>query len=132
MQLSIVMVMVAYVQFLLIGQCEIPFGALFSAYQVSEMSYLYSPEFWGAATARGIPLPTKLGFLLFVPASILLANTVGPSSAIAMQPRMANFSVPEYKLALNVSENALYPALLNTTGPSMLGFSASSESYGEY
>lgn len=132
MQVSIVAVVVAYVQYLLTAQFAIPFGALFSAYQVSQMSYLLSPEFYAAVTARGFPLIIKAGFSFFVPASILLANAVGLSSAISMQPRMTNYSLPEYELALNASSDILYPRLLNKAGPLQLGFSLYSDSYGEY
>lgn len=45
MQLSIATVMAAYLQYLLTQKQAVPFGAIFSAYQVTQMSYLLSPEF---------------------------------------------------------------------------------------
>ena len=100
MQFSIVTVMTAYLQYLLVHRKSVPFGALFSAYQVTQMSYLWSPEFRAAVTASGFAGSLKLQFILLVPFSMLLAAGVGPSSAIAMQPRRVNFTVPNSRLAL--------------------------------
>lgn len=115
MQVSIVAVMVGYLQRLLTGRRPVPFGAIFSPYQVTQMSYLWSPEFRAAVTASGWPVVVKVPFLLFVAFSILLAAAVGPSSAIAMQPRPANFTLSNSAVALNVTSDIIYPAVLHST-----------------
>jgi hypothetical protein len=58
----------------------------------------------------------KMGFAVFVPASILLASAVGPASAIAMLPRLANFTLPDYQLALDHTYNDVFPTVLNEPG----------------
>lgn len=58
----------------------------------------------------------KMGFVVFVPASILLASAVGPASAIAMLPRLANFTIPDYQLALDHTYNDVFPTVLNGPG----------------
>lgn len=117
MQLSIGMVMVAYLQYLLTHRKAIPFGAIFSAYQVTAMSYLWSREYRGALTTPAFRGLMKFVFVLFVPFSILLTAAVGPSSAIAMLPRQVNFTVSGIHLALNITSEILYPESFNEPGP---------------
>lgn len=128
MQFSIVTVMTAYLQYLLAHRKSVPFGAIFSAYQVTQMSYLWSSEFRAAMTASGFTGSLKSLFMLFVPFSILLAAGVGPSGAIAMQPRRVNFTVPDSRLALNVSHGILFPDALDMAGPALVF----NNSFGEY
>ncbi len=120
MQFSIVTVMTAYLQYLLVHRKSVPFGALFSAYQVTQMSYLWSSEFRAPVTASGFAGSLKFLFILFVPFSMLLAAGVGPSSAIAMQPRRVNFTVPSSRLALNVPRGVLFPDALDMAGPPLV------------
>lgn len=120
MQFSITTVMTAFLQRLLVHQRPIPFGAIFSAYQVTQMSYLWSPEFRAALTAAGFDGATKAAFILVVPLSILMAAGVGPSSAIAMQPRPVNFTLPNIQYVLNVTSDALYPDRFDLPGPPLV------------
>jgi hypothetical protein len=53
--------------------------------------------------------PLKIGFVFFVPFSILLASSVGPSSAIAMLPRMVNTTTPDFFMSFLASVDDLYP-----------------------
>ncbi|KAL3418074.1 hypothetical protein PVAG01_09789 [Phlyctema vagabunda] len=117
MTLSIVTVMVAYLQHLLTGKRYVPFGAIFSAYQVTSISYLWSPELRGTLAAADFPWVLKLVFLCFVFISTLLAAAVGPSSAIALQPRPVNFTTPGWSAALNVTSELLYPDAVDEAGP---------------
>jgi hypothetical protein len=63
-----------------------PFGALSSALQVRNVSYLWSLAFWASATSPCLQGRRKYSFLLLTLSSILLAATVGPSVAIALIP----------------------------------------------
>ncbi|KAL1988865.1 hypothetical protein VTN96DRAFT_6854 [Rasamsonia emersonii] len=126
MQVSIVTVAVAYT-----GRRPLPFGAIFFAYQVTQMSYLWSPEFRAAVTASGWPAFVKVPFLLFVAFSTLLAAAVGLSSAIAMQPRPVNFTLPDYGVALNVTSDILYPTVLRSTNFSSVDPTDDSDPYDE-
>lgn len=113
MQVSIATTMIAYQQYLLTHPTSaVPFGAIFSAYHTTQMGYLWSPEFRASLTTPGFPLLLKTGFVVFVPASILLASGVGPASAIAMLPRLVNFTIPDYQLALDHTYSDVFPTAL--------------------
>lgn len=117
MQVSIATVMGAYLQHLLTQPvCAVPFGAVFSVYHATRVGYLWSPESRASLTTPGFPMVLKMGFAIFVPASILLASAVGPASAIAMLPRLANFTLPDYQLALDHTYNDVFPTVLNEPG----------------
>jgi len=109
MRTSIITIVVAYLQYLLTGRRAVPFGAIFSTYRVKDMSYLWSCEFYATLTASGFSGLMRIGFLVFVPFSVLLTAAVGPSSVIAMQPRLTNSTVADWRVALNVTRDALYP-----------------------
>ena len=67
----------------------VPLGFLTSGYQVSSLGYLVSREFWGAVTT-----PSRRKSNSWLPLSVLvtivfgLYSVVGPSSAIAMLPKL--------------------------------------------
>lgn len=58
----------------------------------------------------------KTGFVFFVAGSILLASGVGPASAIAMLPRLVNFSIGEYDLGLDHAYSDVFPMELTQPG----------------
>jgi hypothetical protein len=116
MQASIGVVTLAYIQ-LLLWSGKAPYGALFSYYNLSQLTYLCSPEFYAVLTTPAFRGLLKLGFILFIPFSILLATAVGPAAAIALQPRQANFSIPVAYSVLNATEHALFPTTFLTPKP---------------
>jgi hypothetical protein len=109
MQASIGVVILAYLQYLLIHKLNIPFGAVFSYYQISQLNYVWSSEFYATLTTPNFQGFLRTSFVLFIPFSILLATGVGPSSAIAMQPRLVNFTLPDQRVYLNLTFEDLYP-----------------------
>jgi hypothetical protein len=113
---SFFQVILAYIQHLLVHKKNIPFGAVFSYYQINQLSYLWSPEFYATLTTPNFHGLIKVGFFLFIPFGLLLATGVGPASAIAMQPRLGNFTVPDLQYSFNVTMDGLYPSSL--LGPS--------------
>lgn len=119
MQISLVTVSVALLQYLLVFENFVPFGAVFSAYQVTSLYYLWSSEFFAALTTSEFSGATFVAFAFFVPFTILLAAAVGPSSAIAMQPRQVNFTLPSYQVSINASSEELFPASFDTAGPAL-------------
>ncbi len=88
----------------------LPFGLLSSGYQVSSAEFLFSSSLWSAFSRDG-------WLILTLAATIIFANVVGPSSAIAMIPRLdwwvvhAPFNTPLH-LYLDSSLDALYPTKL--------------------
>ncbi len=119
MLFSIDIVMIAYLQYLLTHKHAVPFGAIFSAYRVTDLSYLWSKELLGALTAPSFRGSMKAAFISVVIFSFLLAVAVGPSSAVAMQPRQANFTLPDYRIVLNTTSDALYPVQFDKAGPQL-------------
>ncbi len=75
----------------------VPLGLVAAGYQLSSVAYLWSFEFWGGITSRPVsarvsqwpPLWFVIGFAVF------LSAVAGPSSAIAMIPRLNWWDVPE-------------------------------------
>lgn len=109
MQASIGLVVLAYIQYLLVHEVGVPFGALFAYYSNRVLPYLVSMEFRASVTTPTFQGPLKIGFVCFVVFSVLLASSVGPSSAIAMLPRFINVTAPDYFMSFNASTDDLYP-----------------------
>ncbi|KEF60305.1 uncharacterized protein A1O9_01865 [Exophiala aquamarina CBS 119918] len=117
MQASIVTVTLGYFQHLITQASPVPFGSIFFPYQITQMNYLWSQEFLATLNSPHFAGLKKIVFVLFVPSSILLAAGVGPCSAIALQPRQTNFTVPSYRVAMNATDIQLYPTILDQPGP---------------
>ena len=85
----------------------LPFGLLSSGYQVSSAEFLFSSSLWSGFSK-------DVWLVLALAATVIFANVVGPSSAIAMIPRLdwwsvnAPFNVPLH-LYLDGSLDQLYP-----------------------
>ncbi|EGE02541.1 hypothetical protein TEQG_01575 [Trichophyton equinum CBS 127.97] len=120
--LSIVVAMLTYLQYLLIHRRAVPFGSIFFAHQMAHMVYLVSPEFWATLTAPEFSLLMKVVFAIAVIFSVLLASVVGPSSAIAMQPRMTNYSPPDWSgFGVDASSDYLFPNVLKNVTSTAIG-----------
>jgi hypothetical protein len=62
-----------------------------------------------------------------VPFSILLASTVGPSSAIAMLPRQTIYRLPDWELGSNLTYDSNFPGSLSNASPPLSNTSATSK-----
>lgn len=100
MQASLSVIVIGLIRHELVVGEGIPFGAIFGSLQFTNISYLFSKEFMGMVKARlARPLvKVRLIALLFVGA--VLAVTVGPSSAIAMRPRLDDWYVPTFSICI--------------------------------
>ena len=108
-QASIAAIMFSYVRYeLSLGQ-GLPFGALFSGLQVSQASYLWSMEFWGSIYSPNLLIRRKIVMAATVIMAILLAATVGPSSAILLIPRMGYWPAGGTDIWMNVTTSDLWP-----------------------
>jgi hypothetical protein len=116
MQASIGLVVLAYIQYLLVHEVGVPFGALFAYYSNRVLPYLFSRAFRGSVTTPTFRGRLKTGFICFVIFSVFLASSVGPSSAIAMLPRLVNVTAPNYAISFAASEDDLYPQAYLTAG----------------
>ena len=108
-QASLAAVVFSYIRYeMSLGQ-GLPFGALFSGLQISHASYLWSMEFWGSICADHLPIRRKLGMGLVVTVAIVLAATVGPSSAILLIPRLDYWPAGATNVWLNTTSHELWP-----------------------
>ena len=78
------------VRFELAAAGGLPYGFITSGYQLSSLGYLFSRQYWAAATkSRGEIAPSwrlPLGYVIM--AAMVLTALAGPSSAIAMIPEL--------------------------------------------
>ncbi|KAF3392489.1 hypothetical protein F1880_008790 [Penicillium rolfsii] len=90
----------------------LPFGSIAAGLQFSQISYLWSKEFW--ATSRS----TFDRKNLLLPAIIictLLGVSIGPSSATAMRPTLDDWPAGETSFWLNATAEELWPLNLSLT-----------------
>lgn len=108
-QASIAAIMFSYVRHeLSLGQ-GLPFGALFSGLQVSQASYLWSVEFWGSIYSPNLLLRRKIIMGMTIIMAVVLAATVGPSSAILLIPRLGYWPAGSTDIWINVTASELWP-----------------------
>lgn len=108
-QASLAAIVFSYIRYeLSLGQ-GLPFGALFSGLQISQASYLWSMEFWGSICSKHLPVRRRAGLVLIVIVAIVLAATVGPSSAILLIPRLEYWPAGATNIWLNATSQELWP-----------------------
>lgn len=94
---------------------HVPFGYLFAPSQVSTASYLWSLDYWSAVTGPRAERRARMltGLLIFL--ALALAALVGPSSAVAMIPRLVtngrDFQTTELLLEQSVKD--AFPSVLD-------------------
>lgn len=87
----------------------LPFGLLFSGLQVSQISYLWSMELWGAIKTDCLRPARKLALFTLVAGSLLLAATSGPASAILLIPRQQLWPGGSTHIWINATSEQLWP-----------------------
>ena len=87
----------------------IPFGLLFSGLQISQISYLWSMEFWGPLRSGFHKSYRRCLVLLLVPSCILLAAACGPSSAVLLIPRSQFWPGGSTDIWINATDSELWP-----------------------
>lgn len=115
-QASLTTILLTYIRYELALGVGLPFGALFSGLQITQISYLWSLEFWGSISASKIPIRQRLCFLMMALITILLAATVGPASALAMIPRLENWPAGRTYIWLNGSVEDIWPSFIDASG----------------
>lgn len=107
-QASIAAIVLALIRYYVLETSELPFGGVVAPYRVADVSFLWSLEFWGCLTAPRLRLKTRIIFCLVLPAAVILAALVGPSSAVLMIPRPMQYADLN-KLILSDPADVLYP-----------------------
>lgn len=95
-----------------IGQ-GLPFGALLSGFRFTQISYLWSMEFWGAIFSN-LPIRRKLAMFIIITLGASLAAIAGPSSAILLIPRLDYWPAGSTHVWINATSDELWPK--NLTG----------------
>jgi hypothetical protein len=116
MQASLAAIIFTYIRYELALGIGLPFGALFSGLQITQVSYLWSREFWGSISSTKIPIRRRLSLLVVILITTLLAAIVGPASAVAMIPRLENWPAGRTHIWLNASSEDIWPSFINASG----------------
>lgn len=114
MQSSLAVIVFAYVRHVLFNGDALPIGAMLSGLQLTQISYLRSMELWGIALS-GIRFRRKLSVMTVIVVAVLLASTVGPSSASLMIPNLNYWPAGSTHIWLNITPSrpvALQPGRL--------------------
>ncbi|KAL8692361.1 MAG: hypothetical protein Q9218_002612 [Villophora microphyllina] len=112
MQSSLAVIVFGYVRHVLFSGNALPIGALLSGLQLTQISYLWSMELWGIASAK-IPWKRKVAVMTFIIVAVLLASTVGPSSAILLIPNLNYWPAGSTHIWMNVTAPDLWPSRLD-------------------
>lgn len=108
-QASLAAIVFSYIRYeMALGQ-SLPFGALFSGLQIAQARYLWSMEFWGSVCSKHLSVRRRVGMVLVITVAIVLAATVGPSSAILLIPRLDFWPAGSTHIWLNATSRDLWP-----------------------
>ena len=108
-QASLAAVVFSYVRHEMALGKGLPFGALFSGLQITQISYLWSMEFWGSLRSDYLSLKRKLAMAAVIVFCFILAVAAGPSSAILLIPRLDYWSAGSTNIWINVTAEELWP-----------------------
>ncbi|KAI4269455.1 MAG: hypothetical protein LQ337_007268 [Flavoplaca oasis] len=112
MQSSLAVIVFCYVRHVLFSGDALPIGALLSGLQLTQISYLWSMELWGIASSK-IPLLRRLSVMTMIIIAVLLASTVGPSSAILLIPNLNHWPAGSTHIWLNSTASEMWPSRLD-------------------
>ncbi len=93
----------------------LPYGAVFSGFQVRQPSFVWSLETWGLLKSDEIAKLHKAKLALIVFGAGILSFFVGPASGGLMLPRLRLSTVGSTPFWLNASDSSLFPSTLNDT-----------------
>ena len=111
-QASLATILLSIVRRYVLGD-GLPLGALFAPSRTTDVSYLWSLEFWGSVTAKRRFGWRIVTLLILVPLFVMLAAVVGPSTAVLIVPRLIDYPTHQYLVLLD-SSSELFPATVNS------------------
>lgn len=112
MQTSIATIFLGLLRRRLVSADTVPLGVLFAPPQTTNISFLWSLEFWGLLTADWLQKRKRLVLGIITCASITLAALVGPSSAVLMIPRLSTRPARKLHVFFD-NDTTLYPDRLD-------------------
>lgn len=113
MQSSLAVILLDIIKRMVVSSEAIPLGSFLAPYRLTDLSFLWSLEYWGAATSAHPRRFRKIVVVLVVPAVFVLAALLGPSTAVAMIPRLIQAPVARSLIFLGISDT-LYPKEFRT------------------
>lgn len=87
----------------------LPFGALFASFSFRDISFIWSPEFLGAACAKYPNRRKRWVVILGVLLTAHIAVSVGPSSATIIRPRLDDWPAGGTAFWVNATHDELWP-----------------------
>ncbi|KAK1834637.1 hypothetical protein QBC39DRAFT_20157 [Podospora conica] len=93
----------------------VPLAAMVAGLQISDPTFLVSKTLLAIFKGHFSKTWTKVGFIVLIVFSTLLAVLIAPASATALAPRFGRWRVGGARVRLNASESALFPDILNET-----------------
>lgn len=114
MQSSLAVILLDIIRKSVLSSEPLPLGSFLAPYRLTDVSFLWSLEYWGSATSpypRGL---RRVVVALVVPALFLLAALLGPSTAVAMIPRLIRAPVAQTLVFMD-DMSSLYPTQFGTT-----------------
>ena len=109
-QASLTAILFSYIRYEMVMGNGLPFGALFSGLQISQISYLWSKEFWGSITSRYLPFRRKASMLAITLVCFVLAAAAGPSGATLLVPRLDYWPAGTTHIWVNATVGELWPS----------------------
>ena len=113
-QASITAMLLQYVRHELVLSDGLPFGALFAGQLFKDISFLWSPEFWGTAKGFFANQKRRLRLIFLLVVCALLGLTVGPASANILKPRFGVWAAGGTDFWIDVQPQTLWST--NLTG----------------
>ncbi|KAL8786730.1 MAG: hypothetical protein Q9195_008105 [Heterodermia aff. obscurata] len=108
-QASVAAIVLTYIRKELAVGEGIPFGLLFAGLQISQISYLWSLEYWGSVRTAALRSYSRLILLVLIPISIILATVCGPASAVLLVPRQQFWQGGATDIWINATQSELWP-----------------------
>ena len=114
---SIAAMVISYIRYQLVSGVGIPFGALLASFHFTELSYLWSMEFWGAVLSRKVfhVWYRRVPLIAVLITAIILAATAAPASAIAIIPRLDLWPACGTSFWINATQEDMWPSIVNQT-----------------
>lgn len=92
-QSSIAAMLLDVVRHKIPGKSSLPLGVFIAPYRLTDLSYLWSLEYWGSLRAANLSKLYRALLCLGLMLAVVLASVVGPATAVAIVPRNLELSV---------------------------------------
>lgn len=119
MQTSLGIILMSIVRYRLLRGSGLPLGSLLGPYSVTDVTYLWSLEFWGSLISKHASLWRRLCIALSIAAMVILASLVGPSIAILLIPRPIDYATGHYLQMLD-DQATIFPGHVQLQGMNLM------------